>query len=288
MSNSRQPLAANRVHHAIKVLAITASIALPTSTLVAQSTSTSADQTPVASASVAPATVSPASHAIRASKVIGMEVLGGAGKTVGKIKDLIINVNTADVRYAVLEFDPGFLKSDQVFAVPLSALTYVADEKPLRYKEVTRAQLEKAAVNKADWQKALDNSRYVSAMDQNYGYKPPTGEARSIRASKLIGKSVGDRAGKGIGEIQDLVLDMAANKVDYAVLAFDPSWLSREKLFAFPLTAFTTARDKEKDELMLDVDRTTVQAMKNFDASRWGSLNDLNREEFINRPPAAR
>ncbi len=263
--------------HAIRTLAMAATIASISSIAFAQ---TSADKTPVA---VAPATMASATsgyHAMRASKVIGMDVQSAAGKSVGKIKDLIVNLNTADVRYAMLEFDPGFFKSEMVFAVPLSALNFVADGKPLVYKDVTRAQLDKAAVNKADWQKALDNSRYVSALDQNYGYKPPTGEARSMRASKLLGKNVDNRARKDIGEIQDLVLDMRASKVHYAVLAFDPSWFSREKLFAFPLTAFTTARDK--DDLMLDVDRNTLQSMKNFDAKQWGHLNDLNRDEFIN------
>ncbi len=257
--------------HAIRTLAMAVTIASMSSIAFAQ---TSVDKTvivvtPATTASAAMAPATNAYHAMRASKVIGMDVQGAAGKNVGKIKDLIVDLKTGDVRYAMLEFDPGFFKSDKVFAVPLSALGFVAEDKPLVYKEVTRAQLDKAAVNKADWQKALDNSRYVSALDQNYGYKPPTGEVRSMRVSKLLGKNVDNRARKDIGEIQDLVLDMRTNKVHYAVLAFDPSWFSREKLFAFPLTAFTTARDK--DDLMLDVDRDTLQSMKNFDATQWGT-----------------
>ncbi len=58
------------------------------------------------------------------------------------------------------------------------------------------------------------------------------------------------------------------------MLAFDPSWFARDKMFAFPLTAFTMARDK--DDLRLDVDRNTGQAMKNIDAVHWGSLSDLD------------
>ena len=238
---------------------------------------------------VTPATTAPAAsayRAARASKLIGMDVQGTAGKNVGKIKDLIVNLKTTDVRYALLEFDPGFFQSEMLFAVPVSALKFVADDKPLLYKEGSREKLEKAAVSKADWQTARDNSRYVSALDQNYGYQPPTGEAKSMRASELIGKDVDNRAGNGIGEIQDLVLDMGSGKVHYAVLAFDPSWFSRDKMFAFPLTAFTLARDK--DDLMLDVDRTTLQSMKSFDAAHWGHLNDLNRDEFINRPVSKR
>ncbi len=225
-------------------------------------------------------------HAVRASKVVGMNVHGAAGKDVGKIKDLIIDTHTSAVRYAVLEFDPGFFKSDKLFAVPLSSLSFVSDDKPLIYKDVTKAQLDRASVDKADWEKARDNSRYIAALDQNYGYKPPSGDARAMRASKLIGKDVNNRAGKDIGDIQDLVLDMGANKVDYAVLAFDPSWFAKEKMFAFPLSAFTAARDK--DDLVLDVDKAKLEAMKNFDASRWGRLNDLNRDEFVNRPVVKR
>lgn len=170
---------------------------------------------------------------VRASKLIGMDVVGSDGKNVGKIRDLVVNVTTGDVRCALLEFDPGFFRSENVFAIPLKELTVTGEDKHLPYPKINRQQIEKAAVSKADWQRALDNRRYVDGLDRNYGLAPPTGESRSFRASKLIGKDVDNRAGHDIGEIQDLVIDMGSNKVQYAVLAFDPSWFSREKMFAF-------------------------------------------------------
>lgn len=222
-------------------------------------------------------------HAVRASDLIGKNVQGSEKKNVGEIKDLIINVNTGDVRYALLEFDPGFFQSEKLFAVPITALTMGADQKTLSYQNMSRDKLEKASVNKADWQKAVDNSRYIDGLDKNYGFSPPAGTARSVRASKLVGKGVNSRAGKGIGEIKELVIDMSAARVDYAVLAFDPSWVSSEKLFAFPLTAFKMIANK--DDLVLDVDKSMIAAMKSFDSKRWGSLNDLNRDDFINPAP---
>ncbi len=42
-----------------------------------------------------------------------------------------------------------------------------------------------------------------------------------------------------------------------------------------------------KDDLVLDIDKTRLQSMKSFDASQWGHLNDLNRDEFVNAVPAA-
>jgi len=225
-------------------------------------------------------------NAVRASELIGKNVQGSEKKSVGEIKDLIINVNTGDVRYALLEFDPGFFKSEKLFAVPIKALTMGADNKTLSYQDMSRDKLQKAGVDKADWKKAVDNRRYIDGLDKNYGFQPPDGSARSIRASKLIGKDVNSRAGKDIGEIKELVINMSTAKVHYAVLAFDPSWVSSEKLFAFPLTAFKMPANK--DDLVLDVDKSMIAAMKNFDSKRWESLNDLNRDDFINPAPGSK
>ena len=268
-----------------------ASIAVP-ATLAAFILATSSGLA-VAQTSAAPAaqrvpqasTPHPMKHSIRASEMIGKTVSGADGNTVGEIRDLVINMKSGDVRYAMLEFDPGFFKSEKVFAVPLRDLTLAGDGNGLRYASVKREQLEKTAVSKADWQKALDNRRYVDGLDRNFGFSPPTGEARSIRATKLLGKDVDNRRGDGIGEIQDLVVDLDTGKVGYAVLAFDPSWFSRDKLYAFRLSSFVLASGR--NDLVLDVDERRLRAMKNFDASHWGHLNDLNREDFVNAAPVA-
>ncbi|RZA21552.1 MAG: PRC-barrel domain containing protein, partial [Proteobacteria bacterium] len=192
-------------------------------------------------------------------------------------------VNTGDVRYALLEFDPGFFKSEKLFAVPVKELKKDGDKDALRYLDASRQKMERAGVDKADWKKAVDNRRYVEGLDQNYGYKPVAGTSRSFRASELIGKDVNSRAGKDIGDIKELVVDLNASKISYAVLAFDPSWTAGEKLYAFPLTAFKM--NKDKDDLMLDVDQSMIASMKAFDANKWSSLNDLRHDEFVNPTP---
>lgn len=88
-------------------------------------------------------------HAVRASDLIGKNVQGSQKQSVGEIKDLIVNMNTGDVRYALLEFDPGFFKSEKLFAVPISALSIGADNKTLMYQDMSRDKLEKASVDKA-------------------------------------------------------------------------------------------------------------------------------------------
>jgi sporulation protein YlmC with PRC-barrel domain len=244
------------------------------------------DAVPTASAMGAKAQPT-AMHSLRATELIGMKVNGALGKNVGQIKDLVVNVETGDVRYALLEFDPGFFKSEKLFGVPLKQLTTVANGKTLHYADTSRQKMmEASGVDKKGWETALENRRYVEGLDKSYGFKPPQGTSRSFRASELIGKDVDSRAGQDIGEIKELVIDLANAQVSYAVLAFDPSWTAKEKLYAFRLTDLKLQKDNE--HLMLDIDRAMLASMKEFDANRWASLNDLKHDAIVNAPPVSK
>ncbi len=47
-----------------------------------------------------------------------------------------------------------------------------------------------------------------------------TGHTSAIRAKKVIGTNVKDRAGKKIGEVEDVVLDKQSNNIMFAVVGF--------------------------------------------------------------------
>lgn len=219
-------------------------------------------------------------HAMRASKIIGAKVRGGAeDKKLGEIEDLVVEMGSGNVRYAVLEFDPGVFSSDKLFAVPMKELRPANDDETLIYKNMSKERLERVSVNKADWKKALNNSQYMAGVDKTYGLKPAAGAGRTYAASDLIGKDVKSREGKGIGEIKELVVDTSSGKVAYAVLAFDPSIFDAEKLFAFSLASFKAGKDK--DDLVLNVDKTMIKSMKEFKEDRWAKLNDPDRK-YVN------
>jgi sporulation protein YlmC with PRC-barrel domain len=83
----------------------------------------------------------------RAGDVMSMAVMNPQGQDLGKIKDLVIDLNTGKVRYAAISFG-GFLGiGDKLFAVPFRALTLkqnAADN--VRYFEidVDKKRLERA------------------------------------------------------------------------------------------------------------------------------------------------
>lgn len=61
---------------------------------------------------------------LKASDVIGMKVEGTDGKSLGKIKDLVLDPDEGDVQYAVLDFG-GFLGiKDKYFIVPWEAINF--------------------------------------------------------------------------------------------------------------------------------------------------------------------
>ncbi|PUE07065.1 hypothetical protein B9Z51_14340 [Limnohabitans sp. T6-5] len=61
---------------------------------------------------------------IKASNVIGKDVVNPAGKNLGDIKEIMLDPVSGKVAYAVLSFG-GFLGlGEKLFAVPFSALTY--------------------------------------------------------------------------------------------------------------------------------------------------------------------
>ncbi|CAM5784021.1 PRC-barrel domain-containing protein [Rhizobacter fulvus] len=209
---------------------------------------------------------------MRATKVIGTDVRNSKGKDIGEITDLIVDMRSGDVRYAVMTFDPGILSAEKLFAVPAKQLRLGKDREEFVY-DVSKDKLESASINRSDWNAMFfAKPERIASLDKAWGIRQPTDGASAHRVSDLIGKDVHSRSGEDIGDIKDLVINMAAPKVHYAVLAFDPSWTTPEKNFAFPMSAFQLGKDR--DDLVLDVDKSRIQSMRSFDASRLANLND--------------
>jgi len=207
---------------------------------------------------------------MRASQLIGRHVTNPQGQNLGEISDLIVNMNNGDVRYAILEFDKGMFSGERLFAVPTSELKFSQDNDKVVYN-MRREQLENAGIERNQWPNAAHDNEYLSGLDRTYGIVQPSNDRRAYSASELLGKDVNGTNGNDIGEVRDLVIDMNGQRVHYAVLAFDPSWTAPEKLYAFPLSAFTFTDGK--DELALDVDKSKLQSMRSFDHNLWSAYS---------------
>ena len=90
-------------------------------------------------------------NAFRVDNITGSRVINLEGERIGTINNLVIDIDTGSIVYAVLEFG-GFMGfGDKLFAVPWQSLTAVPAE-GIFVLDQSRARLEKApGFDKADW-----------------------------------------------------------------------------------------------------------------------------------------
>jgi sporulation protein YlmC with PRC-barrel domain len=196
-----------------------------------------------------------------ASDLIGMSVRGSQGNNIGQVEDLAIDMQSGQVRYAVLEFDRGFLAGERMVPIPLKELRMGADGNSLAYHKGSKQQLEKMAMNKSQWNSDLmrDKAR-LAKLDSGWGLPPFSGSSL-VRANDLMDKEVQNKAGEHIGEIEDLVINMDQQKVNYAMLEFERSWLTPERTVAVLLSAFSNP-SRSGDDLVMDVSKDRAREMK--------------------------
>lgn len=88
-----------------------------------------------------------------------------------------------------------------------------------------------------------------------------------IRTSELIGKKVANKEGKTLGEVEDLIVDVKGGRIPHVILSFGGIADLGDKLFVFPVNAFT--RDATRDRLVLNVERDALRESRGFDRSNW-------------------
>lgn len=99
-------------------------------------------------------------NAFRIDKIIGSAVMNLDGKTIGTIDDLVIDIDTGNIMYAVLEFG-GFLGlGEKLFAVPWQSLTTVPAEGIFIIAQ-SKAKLEKAP--------GFDRNNWPDVGDRTWG-----------------------------------------------------------------------------------------------------------------------
>lgn len=160
---------------------------------------------------------------MRTSELIGKEVASTDGKMLGEIEDVIVDTSRGAVQHVILSFGGAADVGDKLFIFPANA--FRRDENFERLLiEVHPRQLEQSpGYDRANWP-----------------FRPPL-----ARASKLRGANVKDAAGKPVGEIEDLVINLGTGRVERVWLAQDGRKASEDKR-ALPLTAFAISERGEE------------------------------------------
>lgn len=113
----------------------------------------------------------PGPELMGADTLIGNDVYNPAGDDLGDIKEILLNVRSGRVAYAVLSFG-GFLGlGDKLFAVPWEALKLDTINKRFTL-DVAKERLEEApGFDKDHWPDMAD-PKWASSLHTYYGTKP--------------------------------------------------------------------------------------------------------------------
>jgi sporulation protein YlmC with PRC-barrel domain len=113
----------------------------------------------------------PGPEVMAADTLAGDEVVNASGESLGEIKDIMIDVPSGRVAYAVLSFG-GFLGlGDKLFAIPWQALQLDADNKCF-VLNVTKEELKNAPGFDEDQWPSMADPQWAQSVHDFYGYKP--------------------------------------------------------------------------------------------------------------------
>ncbi len=101
----------------------------------------------------------------------------------------------------------------------------------------------------------------------------------TLSTSTIQGTKVVNKAGKDLGTIEDLMVDPATARVQYAVLDFGGFLGIGDKLFAVPLEAFDV--DTTNERFTLDVTKERLESAPGFDKSNWPTTADPSFVENV-------
>lgn len=109
---------------------------------------------------------------LSSSTLSGEEVVNREGENLGDIKDLMIDVNSGRVTYAVLEFGGFIGMGSKLFAVPLSAMELDTENKRFILDQ-SKEKLENApGFDKDNWPDFADE-KWNESIHSYYGVQRP-------------------------------------------------------------------------------------------------------------------
>jgi hyperosmotically inducible protein len=245
----------------------------------------------------------------KASDLIGTEVRNLRDEKLGKVDDLGVSLESGRVAIVVVSVGGLLGVGDSLVAVPPSAL-HLDTAKKVAHLDAEKEKLKSAPqIELSKWDACCDPNR-VSEVYRYYGQEPyfstadapgarraeaapgltkPTQRADTTRyvlgsvskASKIIGMSVRNKQEEKLGKVENLMVDLPANRIVAVVVSSGGFLGLGDELSAVPPAAFQYNADK--DALVLDATKDSLGNAPHFKANEWPAFNQPAYTESVYR-----
>jgi sporulation protein YlmC with PRC-barrel domain len=101
-----------------------------------------------------------------------------------------------------------------------------------------------------------------------------------LSATTIIGDEVRNLQGEDIGEIEELMVNLADGCIAYAVLSFGGILGIGDKLFAVPWKALRMR--PEEHAFVMDIRKEKLENAPGFDKDNWPNMSDIEWAERVN------
>lgn len=209
---------------------------------------------------------------MRVSNLLGKDVQDVNARSIGQVKDLVIDTRDGRVSHVVLSAG-GFLGiGDKLTAIPADAIAGVVDNGKL-VLDMPKSRLQSYPQFDSDqwpdW-----NARghgLEAASDRSNDEGQARAAARYRRASQLLDAKVTTPDGKDLGQIDDMVVGLGDGRVRYGVARFDRGLMKGDKRVVVPVDA---VHPDGNGNLVVAASRDELQAAPAFRQSQWPDAND--------------
>jgi sporulation protein YlmC with PRC-barrel domain len=96
---------------------------------------------------------------------------------------------------------------------------------------------------------------------------------KALSAGTLTGDTVRNKESEELGTVQELMIDLEQGRVAYVVMAAGGLLGIGEKYFAVPWSLLDI--DTDNHDVVVDLDKETIQNAPGFDKDNWPDPNDV-------------
>jgi hyperosmotically inducible protein len=215
--------------------------------------------------------------AVKSTDIIGMTVKSREGEPLGKVEDIAVDIESGRIVQIILSSDKSYK------AVPPAVIRHESANKFLLLDADKERIAAAPHIDVTNWG-VINDTDHLSQVYRSFGQENVfnfiethgTGQYAMIplarlghvqKASKLIGVSVKNLQVETLGEVENMVLDLASGRV-LAVIVSSGGFLGiGEELSAIPPTSLRFTKDWET--LQLDISKDSLKEAPHFKASEW-------------------
>ena len=220
-------------------------------------------------------------HVERANKLIGKEVRTSDNQKLGKIDNLIVDLESGHVLYVLVGSGGVLGAGEKKFAIAPGAFTDARGNNV--QVNFDKAKFEGAPEFSKDIDKdtELGKADFVYRVHQHFGQSawwqgkaaPNEGTFNNVhKASDLIGMKVKNVGDQDMGKIDNLMIDLPAGRVAYVIFAPDRSLALGDNLYALPPNALTLSSDRKY--LASDISKEKLTGAPHFEKGQWPDMSN--------------